>query len=143
MILPTLEKERGLWRIGYKFVAGVDEVGFGCCAGPVVAACVLIPLYWEPVANLKDSKKLSPKQRAYIAKEISGECIYGIGYATAKEIDELRIDRAARKAMVRAIINVTSEKANIDFILIDGPINLEIDIPNTGVIKGDSLWQSS
>lgn len=138
MTFPNLEEERRLWEIGYRFVAGVDECGRGALISDVVAGCVLIPCKWEPIEGLRDSKKLSVGKRESLAKIISEECIYGIGSASPKEIDEIGIHKATEVAMIRAIHNITANKSHIDFLLIDGPISLEIDIPHKGVIKGDN-----
>lgn len=138
MTYPNMEEEKRLWDVGYRFVAGVDEVDRGSLFGDVVAAAVLIPFKWFPIEGLRDSKKLSAQKREYLAKLISGECIYGIGSASAKQIDEIGIHKASEVAMIRAIQNITANKSHIDFLLVDGPISLEIDIPNKGIVKGDN-----
>ena len=138
MTYPNLEEEKRLWEVGYRFVAGTDEVGRGSLFGDVVAAAVLIPFKWSPIEGLKDSKKLSAQKREELAKIISEECIYGIGNATPIEIDEIGIHKASEKAMVRAVYNITATKSHIDFLLVDGPISLEIDVPNKGIVRGDN-----
>ncbi len=138
MTCPNMEEEKRLWDVGYRFIAGLDECGRGSLVDDVVAACVLIPFKWSPIEGLKDSKKLSAGRREYLAKLISKECIYGIGSASAEQIDEIGIHKATEVAMIRAIQNITANKSHIDFILIDGPISLEIDVPHKGIIKGDN-----
>lgn len=121
---------------GYKFVAGVDEVGMGCLAGPVVAAAVIFASDNVPTA-VRDSKLLTHQKRVEVQKQIL-ECAVAvaIGHAEVDEIDSINIYQAGKLAMVRAI-----EKLSIrpDFLLIDGRGKLDIDIPQRPIIKGDSL----
>src|ERR1044072_8291852 len=89
---------------GYSFIAGLDEVGRGCIAGPVVAAaCILDPSkpYHE---KLDDSKKLTPELRQEISAELKETCVaYSIGQIEADEIDKINILEATKKAMLSAI----------------------------------------
>lgn len=121
---------------GYKFVAGVDEVGMGCLAGPVVAAAVIFMSDNVPT-TVRDSKILSHQKRMEVQKQIL-ECAVavGIGHAEVEEIDSINIYHAGKLAMVRAIEKLTIRP---DFLLIDGRGKLEIDIPQKAIIKGDSL----
>ena len=84
-------------------IAGVDEVGRGCLAGPVMAAAVILK---EPIKGLCDSKKLSFKKRETIAEEIKQKSYYAIGKATPYEIDKINILQASLLAMKRAIIQL-------------------------------------
>ena len=86
-------------------IAGVDEVGRGCLAGPVMAAAVVLK---EPIKGLCDSKKLSVKKRETIAKEIKQKSYFAIGIATPNEIDKINILQASLLAMKRAIIQSVS-----------------------------------
>jgi len=132
-----LSYERELWGKGYKLVAGVDEVGRGPLAGPVVAACVVFPVDID-LRGIDDSKKLTPKKREELYKKIKENALdFGIGIVREKEIDKLNIFRASLKAMHKA---VSSLKNTPHFLLIDGNQKIpELYIPQLPVIKGDSL----
>ena len=106
-----------------KFVAGVDEVARGTLIGPVIAACVVLPHVFpdDIYKDIKDSKKLSEKKRAYLAEYIKKNAItYGIGEATVEEIDNINILNATMKAMLRAVDDAY-KKHPFDKLLIDGP----------------------
>ncbi|CDF57927.1 ribonuclease HII [Thermobrachium celere] len=132
------EYERSLLEKGYKFIAGVDEVGRGPLAGPVYAAAVILDLK-KPIYEIKDSKKLSHNKRKELSEKIKQNCIaYSIAYATEKEIDELNILNATKLAMKRAI---ESLKIKPDYVLIDA-VSLDIDIEYSSIIKGDDVSAS-
>jgi ribonuclease HII len=131
----NLSYERRLYRRGIKCVAGVDEVGRGPLAGPVVAAAVILPLA-EKIEGLADSKKLSPKKREELCREIREKALaIGVGRVGHRLIDRLNIGRANLLAMRKAV-----EKLNIapDFLLVDGERNrIECPIPQRGISGGD------
>ena len=113
--------------------AGVDEVGRGPLAGPVVAAAVIFCGGWP--AGLRDSKKLSGRRRSALAEQIRTEALsWGIGRASVAEIDELNILRASHLAMQRAVAALDCEP---DGLLIDGNLLPRFTIPAIAVIKGD------
>ncbi len=115
--------------------AGVDEVGRGPIAGPVVAAAVILDPA-RPIAGLADSKKLSEKKRDALFEEIKEKALsYAIASASVEEIDELNILHASLLAMQRAVnkLNPLAE-----FALIDGNRCPELSIPSQSVVKGDS-----
>lgn len=114
-------------------VAGVDEVGRGCLAGPVTAAAVILN---NPVEGLKDSKKLSPKRRGELSKIIMQNCIYSLGNVQNEEIDEINIHQATLKAMQKAIINLPIAP---DLIYVDGKFIPNVEISCKAVIGGDML----
>lgn len=121
-------------------VAGIDEAGRGCIYGPVYAGCVI----WDERIThqlLKDSKKLSPRQRKIVFEFILENAIdYGIGYSTAHEIDSVNILNATFLAMHRSIDNTSS---HIDKLLIDGTQFKEYrNIPYECHIKGDDKFKS-
>lgn len=127
--IPTLENEQRLWQQGYLRVAGVDEVGRGALAGPVMAGAVIVPAgapqdgIWSRV---RDSKLLTTAQREEMAQEIAESALaWGVGAAGADEIDAMGIAAATRVAMTRAIANL---QASADYLLIDwvrlGAINI-------------------
>lgn len=133
---------------GYRYIAGIDEVGRGPLAGPVYAACVILPEDFD-VTGINDSKKLSAKKReelSYIIKERA--VAWGIGIADNNEIDELNILEATKTAMKRAIAAVRdmlSEKGLLtagseaharDMLLIDA-VKLDAGMPSESIIKGD------
>lgn len=125
---------------GFYFIAGVDEVGRGCLAGPVVAAACILD-HTKPVpAGLTDSKKLSEKRRTEIAVELRESAIsYAIGVVEAEEIDRINILEATKKAMCIAVNSLSPAP---DQLLIDALQLREINIPQKAIIKGDSLSYS-
>jgi ribonuclease HII len=126
--------ERLAYRQGFQRVAGIDEVGRGPLAGPVVAAAVILPSDAK-LPTLRDSKQLSAAQREALRHEILG-CAREVSIASADalEIDRLNILQATFEAMLRAIHGL---RLIPDFLLIDGPYQLPIAIPQRGVVKGD------
>lgn len=134
--MDLYEYENELYGKGIKYIGGVDEVGRGPLIGPVVASCVVLPKDFV-LEGLTDSKKLSEKKRNLFYDYIINNCVaYAVGVVSPKEIDEINIYEASRKAMIIAI-NKVREQINLDHVLIDAmPINL--DIPTTSIIKGDA-----
>ena len=127
-------------RRGYHRIAGVDEVGRGPLAGPVVAAAVILPQ--EGIGEkLFDSKQISSKKREELYKTIFAEAEgVGIGIVGQQEIDRINILQATLKAMALAIENLSHPP---DFILIDGSQGgLELPIPQKPIRKGDRLCNS-
>ena len=130
--------ENELYDKGITFVAGIDEVGRGPLVGPVVTACVILPkdFYDE---RINDSKKLSEKKRNLLYDVIMENAIsVGIGMSSEKVIDEINILNATKKAMIEAINN---SRVKPEHLLIDA-VKLDIDIPQTSIIKGDAKSQS-
>jgi ribonuclease HII len=121
-------------------VAGVDEAGAGPLAGPVYAAAVIIPdpsLIDGPLKGVNDSKKLSHKRRMAFREEIERHCKVGIGFVTAREIDEINILQARLLAMVRAVGDLGIIPGHA---LIDGHIIPKgLPCPATAVVKGDTI----
>jgi len=118
--------------------AGCDEAGRGCLAGPVVAAAVIMPKYYEhPV--LDDSKKLTPKQRALLKEEIMKSAIaWNVAFIDNMEIDKINILRASIKAMHLAIDGLSIKP---EFLLIDGNSFFPYkNIKHKTIIKGDGLF---
>ena len=125
---------------GFRFVAGVDEVGRGCLAGPVVAgACILDPEKPLP-KGIDDSKKLTAEMREEIAAELKAECIaYATGQVEASEIDRINILEATKQAMLTAIGELAPPA---DFLLIDA-LQLKMSpLPQRPIIKGDTISAS-
>ncbi len=125
---------------GYKFIAGVDEVGRGCLAGAVVAAACILDLSKPLPEGLDDSKKISEKKRRQIDEEIRQSAVaFSIAQVEAEEIDEINILQATKKAMRLAIENLSP---NADFLLIDAVQLKEINLPQKAIIKGDAISAS-
>lgn len=130
--------ERVLYDKGIKYIAGVDEVGRGPLFGPVVAAAVILKKGYN-LKGLTDSKKLSEKKRNEFYEIIKKDAVaIGIGIIDEKKIDEVNIYEATKLAMKEAINNL---KVKPEHILIDA-MPLELDIPTTSIIKGDSKSES-
>lgn len=129
--------ERDLWNNGTTFIGGVDEVGRGPLVGPVVTACVVLPKDFK-LEGLTDSKKLSEKKRETFYDYIINNCIaYGIGECSPEEIDKYNILEATKIAMKRAIDKVKSQ-LDLEYVLIDGNMKFDLDIPYLSIVKGDS-----
>lgn len=137
------EFERNLYSQGYEFIAGVDEVGRGPLAGPVVAAAVVLPKDFE-VLGINDSKKLSEKKREELYPIIKEKALaYAIGIVDNEKIDEINILEATKIAMNDAIKTLDEKmKENfnrgIEYVLIDALTLKDIDIPQMGIVKGDA-----
>ncbi len=118
----------------HRLIAGIDEVGRGCLAGPVVTAAVILDPQ-QPINGLQDSKKLTPQQRVGLAEIIQQQAMcWSIGRAEASEIDEINILQATMLAMARAYHALSIKP---DWVRVDG--NRYPDIPCAGefVIGGD------
>jgi len=136
---PTLAEENGLARRGYRFVAGIDEVGRGPLAGPTVAAAVILPPGFEaPWLDLvHDSKQLTARRRESLFPCIEEACVaIGIGYAGPDVIDSVGIARAVRMAMCCAVGNLSQPP---DFLLIDYMALSDLAIPQKNITRGDSF----
>ena len=123
----------------YNLLAGVDEVGRGPLAGPVVACAVIMPKGMI-IEGVKDSKKLTPKKRNMLDLLIREHAIgIGIGIEDEKSIDEINIKQATRKAMKTALDNILTkegEKISADIVFVDAE-NIDCQIPQESLIKGD------
>ena len=131
-----LKYESELYKNNITLIAGVDEAGRGPLCGPVVAGAVILPKNYE-LEGLNDSKQLSEKKREEFYKILQKDAIaIGVGIVSAKEIDEINILEASRKAMYLAIedLGVTPE-----YILSDAMSLNDIDIPSKPIIHGDAL----
>ncbi len=126
--------ENLLKKQGYKFIGGIDEVGRGALAGPVVAACVILNPDNIP-EGIADSKKLSAKVRESLCKKIEDSAVsIGIGVVGPEIIDEINIYNATKKAMMLAVDNM---KLKPDYLLIDA-VKLEgLPIAGLSIIKGE------
>lgn len=139
--MDELTYEREYAAKGFLAVAGVDEVGRGPLAGPVVCAAVILPLEEEKhIAGINDSKKLSAKKREELAALIRERArAYAIEEVSNEVIDEINILQATRLCMKRAVEKLSPAA---DMILTDGNMTLDIEAPQRSIVKGDALVAS-
>lgn len=130
---------------GIRYIGGVDEVGRGPLAGPVTAACVVLPEDFD-VLGVDDSKKLSEKKREELFDKIKEKALaVGIGMCDNRVIDEINILEATKKAMAEAIRDADSQleekglsPEGTEHLLIDAVSIKDVDKPQTSIIKGDA-----
>ena len=135
-----LDFERRAFKEGYKFVAGLDEVGRGCLAGPVVTGAVILDPEQTLPDGLNDSKKLSKKRREDLAVQIKETVLaYSIGQIEADEIDRINVLQATKKAMVNSLEELDPKA---DFLLIDALELKNVRLPQKAIIKGDAVSAS-
>lgn len=142
MRAPTFKEERALLAQGYSCIAGVDEVGRGPLAGPVMAAAVVLPprLKAPWVKQVRDSKLLTPKRRETLCRHIEESGIANaVGLVSSEEIDRIGIAPATRLAMQQAVSKLTQTP---DFLLIDALKLPAVKLPQKAVVDGDSLCLS-
>ncbi|MGI0490912.1 ribonuclease HII [Alkalinema pantanalense CENA528] len=137
---PTLTIEQGFWTTGLLRVAGVDEAGLGCLAGPIVAAAIILPPGVTPIPGVRDSKQVSAAKRIQLLPHIQAQAIaLGVGMASVEEVDQWNVLRASYLAMQRALSRV----APVEHALIDGREIHRADLGNvTTIIHGDALSYS-
>lgn len=139
MKLPEAE----LHKKGYQFIAGVDEVGRGPLAGPVVTAAVILSEDFD-VLGVDDSKKLSEKRREELFDAIIDGCVaYGIGMESHETIDRINILQATKRAMKRALVDceqklIAARNEKIDYVLLDAVKLDGITRPQESYIHGDA-----
>jgi ribonuclease HII len=136
---PSLAEEKALRAEGFRFIAGVDEVGRGALMGPVVAGAVIMPenikARWK--SRVRDSKQLTPEIREYLSPYIQEAAVaIGIGSIANDVIDAVGIGRATCLAMLAAIQQLSPQP---QFVLIDYVHLHELMIPQKGIVSGDSL----
>lgn len=134
-----LQFERMLLEKGYRFIAGVDEVGRGPLAGPVVCSAVIMPLD-DLIEGVDDSKKLSAKKREELAEKIKEKALcYTLIEIDEKTIDEINILQATRLGMKKAIESLSISP---DIVLTDGNMTIDIPFKQKSIIGGDALSYS-
>lgn len=134
---PSFKEERKLWNKGFNFIAGVDEVGRGAFAGPLVAAAVILPKNFKR-NGIKDSKLLTPKQREILSKYIiENTLFYSISEVDVNFINDFGVGKATHEAFRKCLGKI---KNNFDFVLVDG---FEIKNFNSNrqkaIVGGDNL----
>ena len=128
--------ERHAYQQGATAVAGLDEAGRGCLAGPVVAAAVILPRDWLH-AEINDSKQLTAHQRDTLFAVIHEHALgIGVGIASVEVVDRLNILQATLVAMKEAVLNLSSPP---DFLLLDAVQLSNMPMPQHSIIKGDTL----
>lgn len=142
---PTLTEEMALFQQGYCFVAGLDEAGRGCLAGPVVAAAVILPLPLSEeglarFAGVRDSKQLTPQARASLYEIIVRHALaVGVGRGSVELIDERNILQATKHAMREALTHLSPPP---QALLLDAVRLPTVPLPQVSIIKGDALCLS-
>ncbi len=135
-----LHHERALWATSLVRIAGVDEVGAGPLAGPVVAACVVLdPTRTDPLLGVNDSKQVSAALRDTLDEAIRAHALaFALGECTVEEIDRLNIRVASMLAMKRALEKVEAALGPVCHLLVDAHHLAEVERPQTAIIKGDA-----
>ena len=133
-VVDLLAYEKALYAEGHTLIAGMDEVGRGPLAGPVVAAAVILPMHPD-LPGVNDSKKLSGKKRAQFYEQIMEVALaVSVGVASVEEIDEINILQATKLAMSRALEGLETQPS---YLLIDH-LTVTTGIPQLGIVKGDA-----
>lgn len=136
---PNLDFERALWKANLSALAGIDEAGRGCLAGPVTAAAVILPDHdgiIERMVGIRDSKQLTAGEREKGKELIERFSLsWGIGFADNQEIDQLGIVPATRLAVWRALEKLSTPP---EHLLVDYLVLPDIPLPQTRLVKGDA-----
>ncbi len=136
---PDFGEERILWSRGYRHVAGIDEVGRGCLAGPVTAAAVILPPDWAPL-GLRDSKLLRPEERRRLDLEIRGHAVaWAIAFVSPEVIDRINILQATLLASTLAAARLPVRP---DALLLDAVALPEVRVHQRVLVSADRLCAS-
>jgi ribonuclease HII len=134
-----LRLERLLWDVGYARVGGVDEVGLGPLAGPVVAAAVVFPAGCEALP-VDDSKKLTAAKREALDLSIREKALaFGIGLVEVEELDEMGVHKAGLEAMRRAVV---ATRPQPDYLLVDARTVPHVSMGQSAYVKADTFVHS-
>lgn len=132
--MDKLTYEKELLKKGCKYICGVDEVGRGPLAGPVVCAAVIMPLE-DIIEGVDDSKKLTAQKREILAEEIKKRAVsLNISLVEPQVIDEINILEATKLCMKKAVEGLSVKP---DFVITDGNMVLDIPFPQKSIVKGD------
>ena len=134
MIYPNYLLERKLLKQGYNKIVGVDEVGRGALAGPMVAAAAVISAQFKPSKYIRDSKLLSERRREKIFEDLSEKVIWSFGLVSHKEIDRLGIARANLLVIKRALRKLAIKP---DYLLLDKVNGFKHSLPFESIVAGD------
>jgi ribonuclease HII len=139
-VRPTWRTERALWNNGRVRVAGVDEVGRGPLAGPVLAGAVVL-CYGRSrwLSRLRDSKLLPANAREELAAEVRDRCDWGIGAVSQQTIDQIGIAPATRLAMRRAVLALDQQP---DALIVDGRERLDCAMEQRAQVRADAMCKS-
>jgi ribonuclease HII len=136
---PDFAEEHVLWERGYRHVAGIDEVGRGCLAGPVTAAAVILPPEWKP-RGLRDSKLLKPEERRRLDEEIRGHALaVSVAFVSAEVIDRINILQATLLAQTLAAARLPIRP---DALLLDAVTLPEVPLHQRVLVSADRLCAS-
>ncbi len=136
---PDFAEERILWQRGYRHVAGIDEVGRGCLAGPVAAAAVILPPDWQP-RGLRDSKLLTAEERSRLAAEITANAVaWAVAFVGPELIDRINILQATLLASQLAAARLSIRP---DALLLDAVALPELSIHQRVLVSADRLCAS-
>lgn len=136
--MPKISHELYLARRGFKAIVGLDEVGRGSWAGPLVACAIKLPVD-KRLYKLRDSKLLFFLERERLAKALRKVCDFGLGIVKIEELNKMNLHQANLLAYERAIKKL---KSTVDFILIDGFRAPNLDYPHKAIIDGDRICAS-
>lgn len=136
-----LAYEKELLALGAEYIAGVDEVGRGPFAGPVVCAAVIMPLDAENlIEGVDDSKKVKEERREQLAALIRERAVaYKICEESPETIDEINILEATKRCMKRAVEGLSVQP---DVVFVDGNFRIDIELPQQNIVRGDALSYS-
>lgn len=137
---PTGRYESRYRKVGYQLIAGIDEVGRGAWAGPLVVGAVILPVRVK-LPGLRDSKQLTPHARERLAEQIKAKAIaWSLGVVEVPELDSIGLARALKLAATRAVSGL---EVRPEVILTDGQVRLtELDIIEHPIVRGDWLVRS-
>jgi ribonuclease HII len=126
---------------GYEWLAGIDEAGRGALAGPVAAACVVLPPDHR-IQGLNDSKQIPPGLREQLAVEIRARArAFAVAFVSPDRVDALNVLEATREAMLEALTAVAAKTA-IDLVLVDGNQRIATRLPQRTLVHGDALSEN-
>ena len=134
------EADKFVTQLDANIIGGLDEVGRGPFAGPVVAACVLLPPN-HGIVGIRDSKKLSAKKREFLAEQIMDRGWWNVGIRSSTQVDSCNIREATLQAAADAVwlFGIRSDVIPMDFLLCDGGLHIgdRVRVPTVAVVKGD------
>jgi ribonuclease HII len=140
-LYTNFDYEKELISLGYKIIAGVDEVGRGALAGPLLSCALVLDSNkdFDGLKEIRDSKKISPSKREKLSEIIKRECLdYSFGLVSSQEIDIMGISEANKLSFERALYGLNV----VEYALIDGREISNFNLPHKCLIKGDNISKS-